>query len=201
MKVMETERPAGHGGRGARGRILRAAAELFYAEGINTTGMERLTEAAHVSKRTFYQHFPSKAALVEAYLDGFGADGTAAPGRERALYRADLSPRDRLLGLFSEPTDAGGPIRGCPFHNVAVELAGAQPAAQARVIRHKQEFTARLIDTARDAGARDPESLGRQLAVLFEGVTALSTSLNDSCPAGDARAAARTLIDAAVGGG
>ena len=71
--------PRGPGGRGARERILRAAADLFYADGINSTGMERLTEAAHVSKRTFYQHFPSKAALVEAYLDAFGADGTAAP--------------------------------------------------------------------------------------------------------------------------
>src|SRR5579875_1447488 len=127
---MEKGRPAGRGGRGARERILRAAAELFYAEGINTTGMERLTEVAHVSKRTFYQHFPSKAALVEAYLDGYeGAD--AAPSREQVLYRDDLSPRDRLLGLFSPRDPAGELIRGCPFHNAAVETAGTQPAVQA----------------------------------------------------------------------
>jgi AcrR family transcriptional regulator len=188
--------PAPHrpqrGGRGARERILRAATELFYADGINTTGMERLTEAAHVSKRTFYQHFPSKAALVEAYLR------QSEPRGEESLYRDDLSPRDRLLGLFGERAAAGGQIRGCRFHNAAVETAGALPAVQAEVVRHKQEFTARLIATARDAGARDPASLGRQLAVLFEGATALSTSLNDSGPAGDARAAAVTLIDAAM---
>ncbi len=68
------------------------------------------------------------------------------------------------------------------------------------MVRHKQEFGARLIETARAAGARDPESLGRQLAVLFEGLTALSTSLNDGCPADDARRAAITLIDAAMTG-
>src|ERR1700761_7135552 len=156
----------GQGGRGARERILRAAGELFYADGINATGMERLTEAAHVSKRTFYQHFPSKAALVEAYLRG------QRPGGEQTLYRDDLSPRDRLLGLFTERAATEGRIRGCPFHTAAVETAGALPEVQAEVVRHKQEFTARLIDTARQAGARDPESLGRQLAVLFEGLKA-----------------------------
>jgi len=186
--------PRGLGGRGARERILRAAADLFYADGINATGMERLTEAAHVSKRTFYQHFPSKAALVEVYLRG------QRPGGEQALDRDDLSPRDRLLGLFTERNATHGRIRGCPYHNAAVETAGALPEVQAEVVRHKQEFAARLIDTARAAGARDPESLGRQLAVLFEGVTALSTSLNDGCPAGDASRAARTLIDAAMTG-
>jgi AcrR family transcriptional regulator len=188
---------AARGGRGARERILRAADELFYAEGINTTGMERLTETAHVSKRTFYQHFPGKAALVEAYLQHY-AD-RHGPRGEQVLYHDDLSPRDRLVGLFGERAPAGGVIRGCPFHNAAVETAGALPAVQAEVIRHKQEFTARLIDTARQAGARDPEALGRQLAVLFEGVTALSTSLNDACPAADARAAAVILLDAALG--
>src|ERR1700744_6256467 len=149
----------GQGGRAARERILRAAGELFYADGINTTGMERLTEAAHVSKRTFYQHFPSKAALVEAYLDAFGADGTAAPGRERALYRADLSPRDRLLGLFSEPTDAGGPIRGCPFHNVAVELAGGTAAAPARAV-----IAAPVGGGGPPGAARPPGACGRPAA-------------------------------------
>src|SRR6201994_2896437 len=163
------ESPA-KGGRGARERILRAAAELFYAEGINATGMERLTETAHVSKRTFYQPFPSKAALVEAYL------GREQSRAEQALDRDDLTPRNRLLGLFADRPATGGRIRGCAFHNAAVETAGTLPAVQAEVVRHKQEFTARLIDTARAAGARDPDRLGRQLSVLFEGTKALSTS-------------------------
>jgi len=56
------------GGRGARQRILDAAAELFYREGINATGVERLAAESSVSKRTLYQHFPSKTAVVEEYL-------------------------------------------------------------------------------------------------------------------------------------
>lgn len=63
---------------------------------------------------------------------------------------------------------------------MAVETAGTLPDVKQAVIRHKQAFTRRLIDTAQEAGAADPESLGRQLAVLFEGAKALTTSLNDA---------------------
>ena len=55
-------------GRGARQRILNTATELFYREGINATGVERLASEASVSKRRLYQYFPSKTAVVEGYL-------------------------------------------------------------------------------------------------------------------------------------
>ncbi|MFE0511466.1 TetR/AcrR family transcriptional regulator [Streptomyces sp. NPDC058964] len=183
------------GGRGARERILWAAAKLFYEEGINATGMNRLTEVAHVSKRTFYQHFSSKSALVEEYLRRFEGDG--APRCEQALSRTDLTPRERLLGVFAEAAGDGA-VRGCPFHNAAVEAAGSLPGVQEVVTRHKQDFAQHLIGTAREAGADDPEGLGRQLAVLFEGAGALATSLGDDSPLRDARSAAATLIDVAT---
>ena len=63
---------------------------------------------------------------------------------------------------------------------------------------HKREFTRRLVAVAREAGAADPQLLGQQLAVLFEGATAMATSLNDTAPVVHARAAAATLIDAAL---
>jgi hypothetical protein len=66
------------------------------------------------------------------------------------------------------------------------------------VHEHKLDFTARLIHTATEAGARDPYRLGNQLAVLFEGAAALATSLNDTSPLLHARSAAETLIDAAT---
>jgi hypothetical protein len=89
-------------------------------------------------------------------------------------------------------------VRGCPLHNAAVESAGTLPEASAAVERHKREFTALLIETAAEAGAHQPEVLGRRLAVLFEGARALSTSLNDMCPLDDAEELARTLIDGAA---
>src|SRR5271156_6672614 len=93
-----TAQPAGRGGRGARERILTAATTLFHREGIHATGVARLTEHAHVSKRTFYDHFSSKNDLVGEYLRrNLHAGGMP---REPAIGSADASPRGRLLAIF-----------------------------------------------------------------------------------------------------
>ncbi|MEV7992615.1 helix-turn-helix domain-containing protein [Streptomyces sp. NPDC086077] len=186
------------GGRGARERILRAAVELFARDGIHVTGIAKLTEVAQVSTRTFYQHFPSKEALVSAYLERLETDPEGPVHGETVLQRTDLSARERLLALFAG-SPPPGVVRGCPLHNVAVEAAGTMPEATALVEQHKREFTERLIKTTAEAGAREPETLGRRLAVLFEGANALSTSLNDTLPYRDARELATMLIDQATG--
>ena len=64
--------------------------------------------------------------------------------------------------------------------------------------QHKQAFMDRLISTAVAAGAADPVSLGRQLAVVYEGAAALSASSNTTQVVPDARRAAETLIQAAL---
>jgi len=181
------------GGRGARERIERAAARLFYRNGIHATGVELIAREANVSKRTLYAHFASKNDLVDAYLRGFEEGGLPA---ERRLNDTTLPARDRLLGIFEMP--GRDVLRGCPFHNAAVESAGSLASADDIVRAHKLRFTGRLVALASEAGAADPQLLGRQLAVLFEGATAMATSLNDTAPAAHARAAAATLIDAAL---
>src|ERR1700731_1321977 len=186
------------GGRGARQRILDAAAELFYREGINATGVERLAAESSVSKRTLYQHFPSKTAVVEEYLRSIEqrvADSTL-PGADAS----NQTPRERLLAVFEAPTSRGGPLRGCPFHNAAVEAAGAMPGVQDIVRGSKRSFINGLAELAKQAGAADPQLLGNELGVLYEGAAALATSLDDSSPWAQARAAAETLIDQAFNG-
>ena len=89
------------GGRGARKRILEAAADLFYREGINATGVERLASAAAVSKRTLYQHFPSKSAVVEEYLRSLQQRiGDPVNPRPRDAAR---TPRDPMDGFKPSP--------------------------------------------------------------------------------------------------
>lgn len=111
-----TETTAGtprRGGRGARERILRAAVELFARDGIHVTGIAKLTDTAQVSTRTFYQHFPSKEALVSAYLQRVESDPEGPVHGESVLERSDLGARERLLALFADsaPTQV---VRGCP---------------------------------------------------------------------------------------
>jgi AcrR family transcriptional regulator len=196
--AMSTERvaprAANKGGRGARQRILDTAAELFYREGINATGVERLAAESSVSKRTLYQHFPSKTAVVEEYLRGI--EQRVA---QLAADTANQTPRERLLAVFDTPARRGAPLRGCPFHNAAVEAAGSMPGVQEIVRTSKRGFADGLIELAKQAGATDPRQLGNQLAVLYEGAAALATSLDDPAPWAHAHKAAEALIDQAVG--
>jgi AcrR family transcriptional regulator len=147
------------GGRGARERILRAATDLFYEQGIGNTGVERLAEAAHVSKRTLYQHFPSKDELIVEYLRQVGAQ--RLPALAGLLADTRMTARERLLGVFD--IDAA---RGCPFVNAAAELADVEHPGRQVCGENKQAFIDTLIRLSAEAGARDPDALGHQLAVL-----------------------------------
>src|SRR5215471_13458748 len=98
----------------ARERLLAAANDLFYTEGVHTVGIDRVIEQAGVAKASLYNTFGSKEELVHAYLEGRHA---AMTGRiTKAIARYD-NPRDRLLGVF----DAQGELfaepgyRGCAF--------------------------------------------------------------------------------------
>jgi AcrR family transcriptional regulator len=192
----EAKSTKGRGGRGARQRILNTAINLFYREGINATGVERLASEASVSKRTLYQHFPSKTAVVEEYLRCIqqGVDDPIRPGPDAA----NRTPRERILALFATPP-RGAQMRGCPFHNAAVEAADVMPEIHDIVQEHKRNYIKGLIRLARQAGAANPTLLGNQLGLLYEGAAALSTSLDDPAPWTHARKAATALIDQAVG--
>src|SRR5262249_33437816 len=124
-------------GRGARERIERAAGRLFYRNGIHATGVELIAQEANVSKRTLYQHFASKHDLVDVALGGCVARGGRT--KEQRLQDTALRARDRLLAIFDMARR--DVLRGCPFHNAAVESAGALPSADEIVRAHKLEFT------------------------------------------------------------
>jgi len=189
-----TARAVSRKGRGARERITAAADKLFYWDGIHATGVDALIAEAEVSKRTFYQHFSSKNELIDTYLRN--VDDAGGSPMERRLDTAGLAPRERLLAIFD--TKATGRFRGCPFHNAVVESAGTLTTAENIVRTHKQGFTDRLTAVATDAGAADPWLLAQHLLILFEGATALATTLNDTSPMVHARAVAAQLIDTAI---
>ncbi|HET9101956.1 MAG TPA: TetR/AcrR family transcriptional regulator [Solirubrobacteraceae bacterium] len=191
-----TSARAPSGGRGARARIITAALRLFRAQGINATGVAELTAVAHVSKRTLYQHFPSKDDVTVAYLRAFELDpGLCAEG---ALSRADLTPRARLLELFTALAAQPRPLRGCPFATAAAEFPDPAHPAHRFAAGHKQRFTEQLIDLAQQAGARPAEPIGRRLALLYDGAAAQSAALDSPEPAGEAFAVAAALLDAAI---
>ncbi|WP_406437330.1 TetR/AcrR family transcriptional regulator [Streptomyces sp. NBC_01613] len=183
-------------GRGARERILEAARELFTAQGINATGMAQLSTVAEVSKRTLYVHFPSKDELVQAYLKSLV---DVRPPVTEVPAQTALSPREQLLAVFDQKSpESTAPFRGCPFLNVSVEVPDPAHPAHQLAAAHKRGFARRLTDIARQAGVADPETLGEQLALLFDGAAARGTALNSSHAFAYARSIAESLIDAAL---
>jgi AcrR family transcriptional regulator len=180
------------GGRGARMRILDAARDLFHRRGINVTGVAELCAAAHVSKRTLYQHFAGKDELVAAYLTAIAADLAYPP--EAVLARADLAPRARLLELYATLADDRRPLRGCPFVNAGAELADPSHPARRVAVAYKQGFAERLSGLAREAGARNAERVGHQLALLYDGAAAQVALYDSPEPASEAQALAAALL-------
>jgi len=85
--------------------------------------------------------------------------------------RTDLTPRERLLAAF----DVHAPL--CPFIAAAVEIPDPGHSARVYARDYKKGFADRLTDTAREAGATNPEQLGEQLALLLDGASARSRVL------------------------
>jgi AcrR family transcriptional regulator len=190
--------PAERARRGsARERLLAAANELFYAEGVQTVGIDRIIERAGVAKGSLYNVFGSKEELVAAYL-AFRHEGTTARLTE-AMERFD-EPRQKILAvfeaqalLFEEPD-----FNGCAFIAASTE---ARPGGlvEAAADRFRGWIREVFTDLAEQAGAPDPVSLGRQLHLLYDGA-GLAARM-DHCDPGigqPTRLAAEALIDAAL---
>jgi AcrR family transcriptional regulator len=173
-------------GRGARERIVSAAQQLFREQGINSTGIDQLCAVAEVSKRTLYQHFTGKDELIAECLRRFDPD--VLPD---VFDRTDLTPRQRLLAAF----DVHAPL--CPYLAAAVEIPDPNHPARIHARDYKKAFAARLAETAREAGATNPEQLGEQLALLLDGASARSRVL-DTQTLATAAAIAAVLVDDAL---
>ena len=180
----------------ARDRLLAAADELFYAEGIHTVGIDRVIERAGVAKASLYSTFGSKEELVRAYLEG-----RHALRRTRLLAGLERydDPRDRLLGVFevlAELTGTPG-FRGCAFYNASAE---STPGGAIELVSNANRAWTRglFFELARDAGAKDPATLADQLVVLYDGASVGGRMDKDSKAALMAREIATMLLATAT---
>jgi AcrR family transcriptional regulator len=149
-----------------RDRLLDAAADLFYREGVNV-GVEALTKAAGVSKRSMYQLFGSKEEVVAASLERIG------PGYNASLLPSDGTgtPRERILHVFRvlEEVAPEPDFFGCPFAATAVEIKAPDHPARAVARRYKDRLADFFRDEAEAGGASDPGALAQQLVMTFDG--------------------------------
>jgi AcrR family transcriptional regulator len=152
-----------------RQRLIAAASDLFYRQGVGAVGVDLVSKAAGVSKRTLYLQFGSKDELVAQSLDAMGPAviGTWLP----AEPDSELPARQRILAVFERLSawTAAAEFRGCPFINTATELADPGHPARRVARDYKQRLHGYFADQAGRAGAEDPPRLADQLIIVFDG--------------------------------
>lgn len=175
-------------------RLLTAASDLFYSRGIRAVGVDLIVEVAGTTKKTLYDRFGSKDALVALYL------------RRRAerwqwfvtAYLDEHAPTagiDRVLAVFDALEEWTAELdRGCAFVNAYAEVGGTDHPGVA-VIRAEKAWMRELFERlVREAGLAGPRDTGAQLHLVYEGgIVALTAGDQPDAPH-HARAAAARLL-------
>jgi AcrR family transcriptional regulator len=180
----------------ARERLLDAADELFYADGVRSVGIDKVIERAGVAKASLYSTFGSKEELVRAYLT---RRYEARKARLSRVVEAQITPRDKILAIYDSLAEMSGRpgFRGCAFVNATAESVPGSAAEQ--VTDQMREFVRGLLhDLAAQAGVADPAQLAAQLVLLHDGAIIGARLDRDPSVALTARAAAAALLDAAL---
>ncbi|WP_328420297.1 TetR/AcrR family transcriptional regulator [Streptomyces sp. NBC_00443] len=175
-------------------RLLDAASELFYRDGVSV-GVEALCRTAGVSKRSMYQLFASKDEVLAASLARRlpAYEALLAPGSQDAG-----TPRERILHVFErlEKASTEPDYRGCPYLAALVELKDPEHPASVVARGAKDWMRGFLRARAQEGGARDPELLARQLMLVFDGASARAGAKVEALD-GLATATVTALLDAA----
>ena len=154
----------------ARERLLETARRIFYAEGVNTVGVQRIIEEAGVTLATFYRHFPSKQDLILAYLQSVHDD---FEHRATVAEQAAETPGDVLTSIgnniTAQLTDPG--FRGCAFINAATEFENPDGPIMRAVLAHRAWFYGLVRDAFATAGHPRPELAASRYVMLRDGAT------------------------------
>ena len=182
--------------RPARERLLAAADELFYEEGFNLVGIDRVIERAGVAKASLYDCFGSKEELIRAYLQ---ERHEARQLRIRERLARYVTPKEKILAVFDSMAEAAAKpdFRGCAFARASAE---ARPGSSVKAVCDESRAwnLALFADLAQQAGAADPDRVAQQLRVLYDGAMLSAHVDRNSTAVAAARAMAEVVLDQAI---
>lgn len=164
------EAGARSGGRGARGRILDAAYELFSRNGIQSVGIDAVISRSGVARQTLYRHFASKQDLVLAFLERREQVWTRRWLEEEVRRRA-TDPRARLLVIFDvfDEWFRRSDFEGCSFINVMLEHPDPADPVHRASVSYLAGIRGFLEELVREAGIADARDFARQWHILMKG--------------------------------
>jgi AcrR family transcriptional regulator len=167
-------------------RILETADRLFYLQGIRAVGVDTIAAEIGISKRTLYNHFPSKDELISAYLSR----------RFNRPPASDKPPAEQILGTFDslERRFASRDFRGCPFVNAVAELGPEDRAVKKIAVAFKESRRVWFRDLLMQLDVADADAVATQLTLLVDGSIAQDLVRDDPSMARAAKEAARVLL-------
>lgn len=179
-------------------RLVSTASDLFYREGIQAVGIQRVIDEADVAKASLYAHFASKDDLVAVCLARRSEDYRARVAAELASLSDPVAQILRLFDVAVEWMGSQG-FRGCPFANAGGELASPSHPARAVISTHFGWMREMLLRLVRETARPEPERLAGALANLLQGAAVRALADGGPGPAQDARWAAEALLAQAPG--
>jgi AcrR family transcriptional regulator len=186
-----------------RDRILNAAEELFFQQGISVTGVDRVAATAGVAIVTLYKHFGSKDNLLREVLSRRLDSWTLH--WDEAITRA-TTPEERLLAVFDAVETfraSANPTQWCSFLATASErptpTEGQEDPVFELIRQDTQMITERLARLAKEAGCPDPAMVAAVLLLLYNGVLGSLLRGEPSNPVALARKTARSIVGIGAG--
>ena len=175
-------------------RIMTVAYELFSRRGVRDVGVNELIERSGVAKATFYRHFPSKDALVLAFLEQRDKQWTVEAIVSEARRRGN-TPTEQLLAIFDVFGDwfLREDFEACSFINVLLEMGPAHPLGQAS-IDYLAKIRGHVQALAAEAGLERPDEFARSWHILMKG-SIISATEGDMQAAKRAQQMAGWLIE------
>jgi len=188
----------------ARDKLLKAAGELFYDQGITATGVDAVITRAGVAKMSLYNNFKSKSELIAAYIDARHQEWLDLFAR-----RSDNLSNgwERVLAVFDAYQDHAefdyqNGFRGCGLLNAAAEMPAESQEREA-VNRHKQEVREIVINQLSELPLTEESgntaaALAEHICFLLEGSISLAGLSRDVQAISRARSMADKLIERAL---
>src|ERR1700741_2984996 len=167
-----------------RGRVSRAAYELFSREGVRAVGVDAVIARAGTAKMTLYRNFSSKDDLIVEFLrrreqlwtqDWLKAEST----------RRGHTPREQLLAIFDVFSEwFGSPdFEGCSFLTTMIEVNDREHPVHQAAVGHLANIRGYIEKLAAEAGIGDIDSFARQWHILMKGAIMAAHEGETAAPA------------------
>ncbi|MHB1208399.1 MAG: TetR/AcrR family transcriptional regulator [Acidimicrobiales bacterium] len=152
-----------------RERIIDAATQLFYAQGIRAVSAEKIIALVGITKVTFYRHFPSKDDLIVAYLQRRAEWERNTILSVRQMSGDDVPSVFRIIAEAIGAESCSPGFRGCPFINAAAEYPDPQHPVRQVVDEHRRWFKHMIEELLNEIGVTNAPEIADELVMLRDG--------------------------------